>query len=364
MSKKDDLATLIAENLNKLDGNKIAYFLGVESAPTDFTDFISTGSSILDIILANRPKGGFACGRIHELQGNEGSGKSLIAAHALADTQKRGGVAVLIDTETAVNYDFFDAVGLDMKRMVYVSENVTERIFSHIEQIIETVRKSDKDRLVTIVVDSIAGATTDSESEADHGTEGYGTEKAKIISKALRKITKLIGDQKIALIFTNQLRQRIGAMPFQDPYVTSGGKAIAFHTTTRTRLSIVGTIKDSDGEAVGVKVRAKVLKNRQGPPYREAEFVILFNKGIDDYGSWYDVLKERNIIKTTGAWSTWKDKDGKEYKFQKSSLEQLLKENNQLREQMYAQICDALVMKYDDDMGELTEADEVPEDDS
>ena len=360
--RNEDLAQVIADNLNKLDANKIAYFLGSEYAPTQFTDFIHTGSSILDLAISNRKNGGIACGRITELQGNEGSGKSLIAAHALADTQKRGGIAVLIDTETAVNYDFFEAIGLDMKKMVYVSENVIEKIFTDIEKIIETVRSSDKDKLVTIVVDSVAGATTEAEAESEHGKDGYATGKAIIISKALRKITKLIGDQKIALIFTNQLRQKLNAMPFQDPYTTSGGKAVAFHSSTRIRLSLTGTLKDKDGDVVGVKVKGKVIKNRIGPPYREAEFSIRFDKGIDDYSSWYDVMKDRKIISVEGAWSVWKDpEDGKKHKFQKNTLEKFLLDNPPMRDRIYGQLCDAMIMEYSGEDGEIQETDETPE---
>ena len=122
MAKREDLAQVIADNLNKItEGEKIAFFLDDEVSSTHLTDFISTGSSILDIAISNRPNGGIACGRITELQGLEQSGKSLIAAHMLADTQRRGGVAVLIDTETALNYDYFEAVGIDFSKMVYVN---------------------------------------------------------------------------------------------------------------------------------------------------------------------------------------------------------------------------------------------------
>ena len=149
MGKKDDLATVIAEQLNKVEGRKVAWFLGKDyDAPTHFHDFISTGSSLLDIAISNRKHGGIACGRITELQGNEASGKSLLAAHMLADTQRRGGVAVLIDTETAVNYEFFDAVGLDMNKMVYVTENLIENIFNQIEKIIGSTRPSGQSFLI------------------------------------------------------------------------------------------------------------------------------------------------------------------------------------------------------------------------
>jgi recombination protein RecA len=364
MAKKDDLATLIAENLNKMEsGRKVAYFLGNEYAPTHFRDWISTGSSILDIAISNRKNGGIACGRITELQGNEGSGKSLIAAHLLADTQHRGGVAVLIDTETAVNHDFFNAVGLEMGpgKMLYVSENVLEKIFEQIEKIIEVVRKADKDRLITIVVDSVAGATTEEEVESEHGRDGYATGKAIIISKALRKITKMIGDHRIALVFTNQLRTKLNASPFSDPYTTSGGKSLAFHASTRIRLALTGNIKNANKEVVGVKVKAKVIKNRCGPPYREAFFNILFDRGIDDYGSWYDVMKERKVIKVAGSWATWNDPEtSEEHKFQKSTLEELLNDEK-IRKKMYDQICDAMIMTYSGPAEELEESEESPE---
>lgn len=361
MAQRDDLAKVIADNLNKIDDEQIAFFLADEISPTHLTDFISTGSSILDLAISNRPNGGIACGRITELQGLEGSGKSLVAAHMLADTQKRGGVGVLIDTETALNYDFFDAVGLDFSKMIYVNENKVENIFEAIVRIIESVRKSDKDKLVTIVVDSLSAATTEVEEAEDFGRTGYATVKPIIISKALRKITKLIADQKIALVFTNQLRMKMNAMPFSDPYTTSGGKALSFHASTRVRFALAGTVK-SNNYPVGVKVKAKVTKNRLGPPYREAEFIVLFDRGIDDISSWYDVLKQHNLIKTKGAWATWKDPDtDEEIKFQKNTIETELLNDEDRKSKIYDQICDKMLMAYSN-RDEMEVTNEVPED--
>ena len=348
---RDELAQVIADSLNKLnkDSDQIAYFLdGKEDTPTDFSDFISTGATMLDIAISNRPHGGIAVGRITELTGLEGSGKSLVGAQLIANTQKRGGVAVLIDTETAVNPEFFKAVGIDMNKLVYVHISTVEDIFDAITNIIEKVRAGkDKDKLVTIIVDSVAAASTKKEMEADFGKDGYATDKAIIISKAMRKITGLLGREKIALVFTNQLRQKMNAPAFSDPWTTSGGKAIAFHASTRIRLSLIGKIQDGNKNVVGVNVKAVVVKNRLGPPHRVAEFDIYFDRGIDDYGSWLDVLKENNLVKQSGAWYTMIDETtGEEIKFQSKDFPKFLDSNITRKEEIYSKICDTLIMKY------------------
>lgn len=348
---RDELAQVIADSLNKLnkDSDQIAYFLdGKEDTPTDFTDFISTGATMLDIAVSNRPNGGIAVGRITELTGLEGSGKSLVGAQLIANTQKRGGVAVLIDTETAVNPEFFKAVGIDMNKLVYVHISTVEDIFDAITNIIEKVRAGkDKEKLVTIIVDSVAAASTKKEMEADFGKDGYATDKAIIISKAMRKITGLLGRERIALVFTNQLRQKMNAPAFSDPWTTSGGKAIAFHASTRIRLSLIGKIQDGNKNVVGVNVKAVVVKNRLGPPHRVAEFDIYFDRGIDDYGSWLDVLKENSLVKQSGAWYTMVDETtGEEVKFQSKDFPKFLDSNITRKEEIYSKICDALIMKY------------------
>lgn len=342
---RDELAEVIAESLNKTfkEDGQVAYFLdGGEDTPTDFTDFISTGATMLDIAVANRPHGGIAVGRITELTGLEGSGKSLVGASMIADTQKRGGIAVLIDTETAVNPEFFEAVGINMKKLVYAHLVTVEDIFEAVVDIIEKVRTSgSKDKLVTIVVDSVAAASTKAELEGTFAKEGYGMEKAYLISKAMRKITGLIGRQRIALVFTNQLRQKLNAPAFSDPWTTSGGKAIAFHASTRIRLSQTGKLKDAAGNIVGVGVKADVVKNRLGPPHRKAEFNIYFNRGIDDNSSWLDVLSEIGTIKKSGAWYSYNDE-----KFQAKEFATFLEADQTRKETFYNAICEALIMKY------------------
>jgi recombination protein RecA len=349
---RDELASLIAESLNKMnkDSDQVAFFLdGRESTPTDFTDFVSTGATMLDVAISNRPNGGIAVGRITELTGLEGSGKSLIGAQLIANTQLRGGVGVLIDTETAVNAEFFKAVGIDMNKLVYVQLQTVEEIFDAITTIIESVRKDPKkrDKIVTIVVDSVAAASTKKEMEADFGKDGYATDKAIIISKAMRKITGLLGRERIALVFTNQLRQKMNAMAFSDPWTTSGGKAIAFHASTRLRLSLLGKISNSSGDVIGVKVKANVVKNRLGPPHRTAEFEIYFNRGIDDLGSWLKVMKENKMVKQAGAWYAYVDPvTGEETNFQSKDFQGFLDADPIRKQVLYSEICDSLIMKY------------------
>lgn len=349
-SDRDELAKIIADSLNKLNPDEqVAYFLdGKEETPTDIDDFVSTGATMLDIAISNRPHGGIAVGRITEITGLEASGKSLLGAVLIANTIKRGGVGVLIDTENAVNKEFFRAVGISMNSMVYVQQQTVEDIFDSITNIIEKVRggsEEDRNKLVTIVVDSVAAASTKKEMEATFTKDGYATDKAIIISKAMRKITQMIGRQRIALIFTNQLRQKMNAMPFSDPWTTSGGKAISFHASTRIRLSLTGKISANE-QVVGVKVKANITKNRVGPPHRTAEFNIYFNRGIDDYTSWLDELKDQKIVKGAGAWNSYTDEAGKEFKFQAKDFPAFLDEDATRKEALYMKICDALIMKY------------------
>ena len=347
MSNKDQLAEVIASELNKqFKSHKVAYFLdGVDQTPTDVTDWISTGSTILDLAVSNKPDGGLAAGRITEINGLEGSGKSLIGAHALAATQKKGGLAVYIDTESAVSSEFLQAIGIDTENMLYVHLETVEEIFDTIETIVAKIRESDKDKLVTILVDSLAAASTKVEMDSDFDKDGWATAKAIVISKAMRKITQLIARQRVCLIFTNQLRQKLGVM-FGDPWTTSGGKALPFHSSTRIRLKNVGQIKDTKKNTIGIKIRAQVIKNRLGPPLRSADFSLYFDKGIDDFGSWLEVLKGHKLIKQAGAWYTLEDQDGKEHKFQSKDFGSLMADED-TQKYIYDKICKASILKYD-----------------
>ena len=351
-TNRDELSSILADNLNKkFKGQaKVAYFLdGSEQTPTDLTEWVSTGDDMLDLAISNRPNGGFPVGRIVEVTGLEASGKSLLSAHTLANTQKKGGLAVYIDTENAINQEFLEALGVDTQKLLYVPLESVEDIFDAMDSIIESVRKSDNDRLVTIVVDSVAAATTKVELAADYDQAGYATQKAIIISKAMRKITNLIGRERILVVFTNQLRVRMG-VSFGDPYTTSGGKALGFHASCRLRMKQMGKLNSKVGgveQTVGIKTRVQVIKNRMGPPLRAVDFEIYFDRGIDRYGSWLNTMKTYKLIQISGAWYTWVDEStGEEIKFQAKNFTKILEERPEVNEQMYKQICDAYILGY------------------
>ncbi len=354
--QRDELIEMLANELNKAnkDGGKIAHFLDEQDNPSEITDWISTGSSILDLAISNRPHGGLPVGKMVEFNGLEGTGKSLLSAHVVADTQKKGGVAVVIDTENAAAPEFWKSLGVDLSKLLYVQCETVEDIFAQMERMIAIVRKSNKDRILTIIVDSVAAASTKVELESDHGKDGYATGKSIIISKAMRKITTMIGRQKVLTVFTNQLRQNLNAMAFGDKYVVSGGKALAYHCSVRVRLNNTGKLKKGE-EVIGNECKAVVVKNRMGPPQRQAAFDIYFDSGIADYGSWIKVLKENNLVKQGGAYYTYKKNDGSEWKFQSKDFVSVMQTDKELSEEVYLKICDAVIMKYKDPNSQIIE---------
>jgi recombination protein RecA len=353
ISLRDELSSLIAKSINAgRKDDKAAFFVGEEETPTDLSACVSTGSSILDLIISNRPSGGLFAGRVIEITGDEGAGKSLVCQHLIAETQKIGGLGVYIDTENAYNVDFSNAIGVDNKKMVYIYMNLVEDIFDTIEKIVEKVRVADETkekRFVTIIVDSIAGATDAKEDEADFAKAGYNTGKAIIIGKAMRKLTGLIAKEKILLVFTNQLRTNMNAMAFSDPYSVPGGKAIPFHASCRIRLRKAGQLKTKVNGidlAIGIKTSAEIKKNRFGPPLRKCEFNIYFDSGIDNYGSWLIQLKNYDIVKSAGAWYTIKNQHGEPIKFQSKEWKSIIEADPEFKEFIYKKLCSKLVMNY------------------
>ena len=355
---EDALANTLADSINKQfkgQALKTAFFLdGDDDSPSNVTEWISSGCDALDIAISNRPNGGFPVGRITEITGLEASGKSLLAAHTLAETQKKGGLAVYIDTESATSSEFLTAIGADLKTMLYVPLETIEEIFETIETIVDGVRQSDKDRLVTIVVDSIMGASTKIELAAEYDKDGYATSKSIILSKAMRKVTNWIARERICLIFTNQLRVKMG-VSFGDQWTTSGGKAIPFHASVRLRLKNTGQIKatvNGAEQVVGSKTSVQVVKNRMGPPHRKIDYEIYYDSGIDNFGGWLNLMKKFKLVKQAGAWYTLEDVDHEtgevfgEMKFQSKDFVEKVINNPETKERLYRRICDAYIFKY------------------
>jgi len=286
----------------------------------------------------------------------------LISAHIVANTQKKDGVAVYIDTENAAAPDFWKSLGVDLKKMVYVQAETVEDIFENMEKIIAVVRKSNKDRILTIVVDSVAAASCKTEQESDHGKDGYATTKSIVISKAMRKITNMIGKQKVLTVFTNQLRQNLNAMAFGDKYVVSGGKALPYHCSVRVRLNNTGKLKKGT-DVIGNSCKAVIVKNRMGPPQKSAEFEIYYDSGIADYASWIKVMKENKLVTQGGAYYTYKPDNGEPIKFMSKDFVEIMESDSSLKEQVYQKICDAVVMKYKDPNSKIVEDAELSTED-
>jgi len=235
--------------------------------------------------------------------------------------------------------------------MIYAEIEELEDIYNVIEKIISDIRSKESDRLVTIVFDSISAATPKEELEETHDKSGYGTLKAKINSASLKRITNLIARQNIALIITSQLRTRIG-VSFGDPYISaSGGMALQFYSSIRIRLYASTKIKSNEKEVeeiIGVRVKAKVVKNRLGPPHRKADFDIYFDSGVDDYNSWLLMLKDYKIVSVTGGWNKVVNQNGEEIKFRTKEWARMIDSDKAFRDYIYDIMAEKLIMKYRD----------------
>jgi len=355
----DELANIVKNTLNKKFhkslGSDVAYIVSDDDSPTSVDQWISTGSDILNLTFSNRKNGGLPMGKIVLIAGLEQSGKSLLCAHAVAEIQKVGGVAVYIDTESALSEEFCRAIGVDTSKMIYVQHEMIEDCLETIESSIISIRENNKECPILIVLDSIAQASTRTEMDAEHGKDGYATSKSIVLGKGMRKITNLIARQNVCLVMTNQLRDNPTAnMPGQDKYTMPGGHAPKFAASLGVRLKKIGAIKiDVDGEKIpiGIKGMAEVFKNRLGPPLRKVEYEIYFNRGIDDTNTFLDLAVRYKIIKQSGAWYTWVNTEtGEETKFQRKDFyEKVMRDKGSQDshfEVLYNLIADRFIMKY------------------
>ena len=293
-------------------------------------DVISTGSIGLNAALG---VGGYPRGRIIEIYGPESSGKTTLAIHAIAETQKQGGIAAFIDAEHAFDRFYAQKLGVDVDNLWISQPDNGEQALEIADQLI---RSSAID---IIVIDSVAALTPKKEIEGDMGDSAVGLH-ARLMSQALRKLTATIAKTNTTCIFINQLREKIGVM-FGNPETTTGGNALKFYASVRLDIRRVTSIKDGD-EVIGNQVRVKVVKNKVAPPFRKAEFEITFGEGISKIGEILDLGVEYGIVQKSGSWFSYQ---GSKLAQGRDATKALLKDNPELREELEAQIMQAIADK-------------------
>jgi len=290
-------------------------------------EVIPTGSIGLNAALG---VGGVPRGRIIEIFGPESSGKTTLAIHIIAEAQKRGGIAAFIDAEHAFDRFYAAHLGVDVDNLLISQPDNGEQALEIADQLIRSAA------IDVLVVDSVAALTPKSEIEGDMGENKVGLQ-ARLMSQALRKLTATIAKTNTCCIFINQLREKIGVM-FGNPETTTGGNALKFYASVRIDIRRVTTLKDGD-QAIGNQVRVKVVKNKVAPPFRKAEFEILFGEGISKIGELVDLGVEHNIIQKSGSWFSY---EGSKLAQGRDATKALLKDNPELAEEIEAKIMAAI----------------------
>ncbi|MGV3531566.1 MAG: recombinase RecA [Chthoniobacteraceae bacterium] len=306
MAQKSDVASddkLIAARNKHLEGaiQQIAKDFGEgaimrlgDSQKMD-VETIPTGNILIE---RARGAGGFPRGRVVEIYGPESSGKTTLTLTVIAQAQRRGGLAAFIDVEHALDPQYAKKLGVNLDDLLVSQPSSGEEAL----RICETLVRSNA--LDVIVVDSVAALVTKAELEGDIGDSTVGAQ-ARLMSAALRKLTALISKSRTVILFTNQIREKIGVM-FGNPETTPGGKALKFYASVRVDIRRIGQIKQTDGTVVGNRTKVKIVKNKVAPPFTEAEFDIMYNEGISGTGSLLDLALEQGIVEKRGSWLSYK----------------------------------------------------------
>lgn len=328
-TEKDAKLKALKLTLDKLDktyGKGTVMKMG-DSAVED-VDVIPTGSLGLDVALG---VGGYPRGRVIEIYGPESSGKTTLTLHAIAEAQKKGGIAAFIDAEHAFDRVYAEKLGVDIENLIISQPDNGEQALEIADNLIRS------GAIDIVVIDSVAALTPKSEIEGEMGDSKMGLH-ARLMSQALRKLTGSISKTKCTVIFINQLREKIGVM-FGNPETTTGGNALKFYASVRLDIRRSTQIKDTDSNATGNKTRVKVVKNKVAPPFKLAEFDIMYGAGISKVGEIIDLGVDFEIIRKAGSWFSY---DETKLGQGRDAVKNLLLDNPELMEELEKKIKDAI----------------------
>jgi len=316
-NEKADKLKALKLTLDKLDktyGKGTVMKMG--DSPNENVESISSGSLSLDIALG---VGGYPKGRVIEIYGPESSGKTTLTLHAIAECQKKGGIAAFIDAEHAFDRFYAEKLGVDIENLIISQPDHGEQALEIADNLIRS------GAIDMVIIDSVAALTPKSEIEGEMGDSKMGLH-ARLMSQALRKLTSSISKTNCAVFFINQLREKIGIM-FGNPETTTGGNALKFYASIRLDIRRSTQIKSSDGVVMGNKTRVKIVKNKVAPPFKLAEFDIMYGEGISKVGEIIDLAVEAEIINKSGSWFSY---EGTKLGQGRDAVKTLLKDNPEL----------------------------------
>jgi recombination protein RecA len=322
---RDKALEVALAQIEKQHGKGAVMRLGERAAAP--IEVIPTGSIALDVALGI---GGLPRGRIIEIYGPESSGKTTVALHAVANVQANGGIAAFIDAEHALDPEYAKALGVDTDSLLVSQPDTGEQALEIMDMLIRS------GAVDIVVVDSVAALVPRAEIEGEMGDSHVGLQ-ARLMSQALRKVTGALNTTGTTAIFINQLREKIGVM-FGSPETTTGGKALKFYASVRMDVRRIETLKDG-GDAVGNRTRVKVVKNKVAPPFKQAEFDIVYGQGISREGSLIDVGVEQGLVKKSGAWYTY---DSDQLGQGKENARNFLRDNPDLADELEKKIKEKL----------------------